>query len=346
MASETIIQLRRGLAATWTSTNPVLAAGEMGLETDTRKMKVGNGTSPWNSLNYSIKQVDNILIDSNTISSLNLNGDIILSPNGSGDVKVADANLVVGGDIYSQTSKKIATEDYVDAVKQGLDLKASVRAASVSSITLSGLQTVDGVELAVGDRVLVKNQGSSAENGIYVVSSDSWSRSTDANVSEEVTPGMFVFVEEGLLNANSGWVLITTGLILLGATSLSFTQFSGAGQISAGAGLTKTGNQINVVGTEGRITANADSIDIASTYVGQTTITTLGEISAGSWKAGVVTAPYGGTGLSTYAVGDMLYASGNSTLARLPAGLSTYFLKMNSNGTAPEWSNSIDGGTP
>jgi len=346
MAAETIIQLRRGLAATWASTNPVLAAGELGLETDTRKMKVGDGSTSWVGLNYIVKQVDNLVFGSNTISAANLDGDILLSANGAGMVRVVGTNLVVDGDIYSQTSKKIATEEYVDAVKQGLDIKDSVRVATTANISLSGLQTVDGVSLSAGDRVLVKAQDSSSENGIYVVSAGSWPRGSDANVSSEVTAGMFTFVEEGTINANSGWVLITANPIALGSTPLYFTQFSGAGQVTAGAGLTKNGNQIDAVGTAGRITVNADSIDIASDYVGQNTLTTVGEITTGSWKASTVAAQYGGTGISTYAVGDMLYASGVSTLSKLPAGQGSYFMKMNSSGTAPEWSNTVNGGTP
>lgn len=346
MAAETIIQLRRGLSTTWASTNPVLNAGELGLETDTRKIKVGDGTTAWNGLNYIIKQVDNLLFGSNTISAANIDGDILLAPNGAGMVRIVGTNLVVDGDIYSQTSKKIATEEYVDAVRQGLDVKDSVRVATTGNVVLSGLQAVDGVSLAAGNRVLVKNQDSASENGIYVVSSGSWPRSLDANASSEVTPGMFTFVEEGSVNASSGWVLITPAPVTLGSTGLSFTQFSGAGQITAGAGLTKSGNQIDVVGTAGRITVNADSIDIASTYAGQNTITTVGEITTGSWKASTIAANYGGTGVSTYSVGDMLYASGSSTLSKLTAGTGKYFMKMNAAGTAPEWSNSIDGGTP
>ena len=93
---------------------------------------------------------------------------------------------------------------------------------------------------------------------------------------------MFTFVSEGTVNADSGWVLTTNDAITLGTTGLTFAQFSGAGQITAGDGLTKSGNTINAVGTSDRITVNADSIDIASTYVGQTSITTLGTIATGT----------------------------------------------------------------
>lgn len=158
-----------------------------------------------------------------------------------------------------------ATKAYVDATKQGLDVKDSVRAATTGNITLSGTQTIDGVAVIAGDRVLVKDQGTASANGIYVVAAGAWSRATDADVSSEVTAGLFVFVTEGTTNADSGWVLTTNDPITLGSTALTFTQFSGAGQVVAGNGLTKTGNTLDVVtANSGRIVVNADSIDLAT----------------------------------------------------------------------------------
>ena len=107
-------------------------------------------------------------------------------------------------------------------------------------------------------------QTTTTENGIYVVASGAWSRSTDADSSAEVTAGMFTFVSEGTVNADSGWVLTTNDAIVLGTTALAFAQFSGAGQVIAGAGLTKTGNTLDVIGTAGRIVVIADSIDLAT----------------------------------------------------------------------------------
>lgn len=197
-----------------------------------------------------------------------------------------------------------ATKGYVDAARSGLDVKASVRAATTIPINISADlengDVIDGVTLATGDRVLVKNQSTASENGIYVVAaSGAAARAEDANSSAEVTTGMFTFVSEGTTNADSGWVLTTNDTIVLGTTPLAFAQFSGAGQITAGNGLTKTGNTIDAVGTADRITVNADSIDIASTYVGQSTITTLGTISTGTWEATDVGIAYGGTNAST-----------------------------------------------
>ena len=192
-----------------------------------------------------------------------------------------------------------ANKRYVDAAVVGIDWKASVKAATTADISLSGEQTIDGVSLAAGDRVLVKNQSNKAENGIYTVAASTWSRSSDADTAAEVTSGFAVFVEQGTVNADSGWVLTTDSAVVLGTTELDFTQFTGLGQITAGNGLTKTGNTIDVVGTTDRITANADSIDISSTYVGQTSITTLGTITTGVWNGTDVAVADGGTGAST-----------------------------------------------
>lgn len=139
-----------------------------------------------------------------------------------------------------------ATKAYVDATRQGLAVKDAVRAATTANITLSGTQTVDGVALSAGNRVLVKDQSTAAQNGLYVVAAGAWTRAEDADANTELVGGDFVFVQEGTANADSGWVCTTDGAVVLGTTALTFTQFSGAGSILAGTGLTKTGNTLNV----------------------------------------------------------------------------------------------------
>lgn len=154
------------------------------------------------------------------------------------------------------------TKAYVDSVVQGLDIKESVRVATTANIALSGALTVDGVALNVGDRVLVKNQTNAAENGIYVVADEAWTRAVDAT-NGKISSGMFTFVEEGAVNANSGYVLATDGQIVVGTTELSFSQFSGMGQVLVGTGLGKNGNEIFIndtgvaAGTYTKVTVNA-----------------------------------------------------------------------------------------
>ena len=143
------------------------------------------------------------------------------------------------------SAQDAATKAYVDAVKTGLDVKDSVKVATTANITLSGTQTIDGVAVSADDRVLVKNQSTASENGIYDCKSGSWSRSSDFDANSEVTSGAFVFVEQGTASADAGYVLTTDGSITVGTTALSFTQFSGAGQITAGDGLQKSGNTLS-----------------------------------------------------------------------------------------------------
>jgi hypothetical protein len=232
----------------------------------------------------------------------------------------------------------VANKAYVDGARQGLDVKESVRVATnaalptftyssgVITASANGKLTVDGIDVGESERVLVKNETSSNApyNGIYQVTHGGnastpfiITRSADADSSSEVTPGMFTFVEEGNTWADSGWILTNDTIpINLGTTALTFVQFSSAGQSIAGNGLTKTGNTIDVVGTTDRIVANADSIDIASTYVGQNSITTLGTITTGTWNGTDVAVTAGGTGASTA-------ADARTNLADTTAGYST-----------------------
>ena len=174
-----------------------------------------------------------------------------------------------------------ANKRYVDSAVVGIDWKPSVRLATTAAITLAtGLEngdTLDGVTLATGDRILVKNQVDATENGIYVVAaSGAPSRSTDADTAAEITASFAVFVEEGTVNTDSGWTLTNNGTITVGTSELSFTQFTGLGQITAGAGLTKTANTLDVIGGDG-ITVNADSVVINRAVVVTKYATNVGD---------------------------------------------------------------------
>ena len=207
-----------------------------------------------------------------------------------------------------------ATKNYVDSAAQGLDVKASVRCASTANIpTLSGLLTIDGVTVIAGDRVLVKNQSTQSQNGIYVAAASAWSRSSDMNDWAEF-PGAFTFVEEGTVNADSGWVCTVNQGGTLGTTAVTWAQFSGAGTYQAGNGLSLTGNVFAVVGTTDRISVSGSGVDIASTYVGQTSITTLGTIGTGTWNATTIATNRGGTGLTSFTNGGAVYATSTSAL--------------------------------
>ena len=139
-----------------------------------------------------------------------------------------------------------ANKGYVDGVAQGLDIKDSVKATTTANITRSGTQTIDGVSLSADDRVLVKNQNTASENGLYLCKSGSWVRTDDLAAGADAA-GAFVFVEQGTVNAENGFVCTSNkGSAVVGTNNLTFAQFSGAGQIIAGDGLDKSGNTLSV----------------------------------------------------------------------------------------------------
>jgi hypothetical protein len=181
-------------------------------------------------------------------------------------------------------SAHVATKGYVDSARSGLDVKQSVRAATTAPVLLaSGLEngdTVDGVVLATGNRVLVKDQSSGSENGIYVVqASGAAVRAEDFDSSAEVTAGAFTFVEEGTINGDTGFVLTTNDTITLGTTALTFTQFSGTGQITAGDGLSKDGATLNVNVDNLSIEISSDALRIASGAAGNGLSASVGVLS-------------------------------------------------------------------
>jgi len=142
-----------------------------------------------------------------------------------------------------------ATKNYVDNVILGLDVKDSVRIATRGDISLAGLHVIDDIQLNENDRVLVKDQATPNQNGIWIAHAGAWERATDCNSTATIKKGMFVFVEDGTWNKDSGWVLTTDDGIQVGVTNLNFVQFSGAGQIIPGTGLSKNGNTLYLTDT-------------------------------------------------------------------------------------------------
>lgn len=194
------------------------------------------------------------------------------------------------------TSGTLATQAYVDGVATGLDVKSSVRAATTANITLSGTQTIDGVAVIAGNRVLVKNQSTASQNGIYVAAAGAWSRATDADTDAEVTSGLFTFVEEGTANADSGYILQTENPITVGTTALAFVQFSGAGQITAGEALTKTGNTLDVAVDGSTIEVSADALRVKDAGITAAKLALNAVDLAGTKITGTLGLTNGGTG--------------------------------------------------
>lgn len=347
--------------------------------------------------------VDNLNFNGNSISSTDTNGDISLDPNGTGTVAVNGARIS-GVGTPTQTSDA-ATKEYVDQVAQGIKVAPAVRAltdvnldatydngtagvgATLTADNNGEFPTVDGISAwSVGNGILVKGQTNAAHNGRYVLTtvgnaSTPWvlTRCGKCDEATEI-PSSYVFVQEGAVYADTGWVATVANLdtFTVGTDAIVWTQFSGAGTYTAGNGLSLTGTafEVNVAtnggieivadslqlkssvagngltysngvvtvgGTADRITVGQDSVDIASTYVGQTSITTLGTVTTGTWSATTIGTTHGGTGLTSYATGDLLYASGTNTLAKLTAGAEGQVLQVNASGV-PVWGD-IDGGT-
>ena len=210
-----------------------------------------------------------------------------------------------------------ATKAYVDSVAQGLDVKGSCRVATTGNISLSGTQTIDGVAVIAGDRVLVKDQSTAANNGIYVVAAGSWSRAPDADTWNELV-GAFTFVEEGTVNDNSGWVCTSPSGGTLGVTAVTWEQFSGAGQITAGAGMYKSGNTLNVgTASSSRIVVNTDDIDLATTGV---TASTYKSVTVDAY--GRVTAGTNPTTLAGFGITDAYTSAQTDTLLAAKLNLS------------------------
>ena len=141
----------------------------------------------------------------------------------------------------------IANKFYVDTVAQGLGPKAACAVATTTSITLSGLQSIDSYTTVAGDRVLVKNQGTSSQNGIYIASASAWTRSTDMDVWSEV-PGAYTVILNGG-QANTGWVCTATATGTINVTAMPWVQFSAANTYFAGTGLTLASNTFNITNT-------------------------------------------------------------------------------------------------
>jgi len=286
-----------GLAATQTLTNKTIDAnsntlsniGNSSLSNST--ITLGSSTLTLGATTTTIAgvtelTVDNLNVNANTISSTDSNGNIILDPNGSGTVDVNSSRITSVTDPTSD--QDAATKAYVDSVANGLDVKESCSVATTAALAActynngagtltadaNGALSVDGVSPSVGDRILVKDQASAVQNGIYKVTATGGAsaafvltRSPDADTASELTGGTFFFVEAGTANADNGYVATHNGTPTFGSTNITFAQFSGAGQISAGDALTKTGNQIDVAVDDSSIEVSSDALRVKASGI-------------------------------------------------------------------------------
>ena len=213
---------------------------------------------------------------------------------------------VVFGNVANVTLKidpsiVLATRAWVEAKFAEQDTKPSVLVATTANIALSGLQTVDGVALIAGARVLVKNQAAAKDNGIYVVvAGGAWTRSADADLSAEVTPGLMVAVEKGTINGDSVWQLVTDAPITLGVTALAFEMLAGRSGVTVGTYKSVT------VDKYGRIVAGSNPTTLAGYGI-------VDAVAFGQYGVGAPLGLVGGSELNTLLQdGVYVYSSGSS----------------------------------
>src|SRR6056300_1582405 len=286
--------------------------------------------------------VDSLTINGSSITTTASNTDINLTPHGTGVVKVPSGyDQRAGFDTDSLVPKS-----YVDAIAEGLHVHASTKAATTQTLALesgdtvtynngtlgvgatltlsTGISTLDGYTLVDGDRILIKDESTQAHNGIYIrTSSTVFTRATDFDTTAEIASGDFLFVENGTTNGSNGYVQTET-TTTIGTSAINFEQFSGAGQIDAGAALSKTGNQLNVEVDNSSIEVSADALRVKA--LGITDAMLAGSISSdkltdplnftdesstqGSVRLGGTLEFLAGEGLNTVALGSTLTISG------------------------------------
>jgi hypothetical protein len=294
--------------------------------------------------------VDNVLIgsaDDQTIST----SSGVLKLNPATDIDAVNNKII---NVANPTAAHHATnKGYVDGLIQGLDVKGSVRVASTANGTLSSDfangDSVGGVTVATGDRILIKEQSTGSENGVYTVNaSGAPTRATDFDSNAGITAGAFVFVEEGT-NGDQGFVLTNNGTITIGSTSLIFTQFSGAGNISAGNGLQQSGTQISVLLPSGSgLAAGGAGLSIAPGGVTDAMMAASSVDLATDTVTNSLTVDHGGTGLSTIPKGSLLVANTLDTITALDGGASNTddkVLLYTGGSDTLGFTSSLDGGT-
>lgn len=288
--------------------------------------------------------IDDITIDGQSFTTTAANKNINISPHGTGSIIVPSGYE----DRAGFQTQSLANKAYVDQVAQGLDTKPSCRLATTADLSATynngtlgvgatltassnGALSVDSVTPSVADRILVKDQTDASENGIYVVTTIGdgstafvLTRATPEDQPAELTGGSFVFVEEGTIGSNNGYTFTHTGAPTFGTTDLDVSQFSGAGQITAGAALTKSGNTIDVEVDGASVEVSGDALRVKA--LGITNTMLAGSIasdklsdplyfadessSQGSVRVGGVLEFLAGEGINTIATGNKLQIVG------------------------------------
>ena len=286
--------------------------------------------------------VDDLTLNGQDISTTASNKNITLTPHGTGTVTVPSGYK----DRSGFAADSLATKEYVDSASSGLDVKDSCRVATTAALTVTydqsngrldnaGTQAalvIDGVTLSVNDRVLVKDQAEARQNGLYIVSdigsnSSNWrlTRADDADAGNEITGGTFTFVEEGTANSDNGYVFTHNGTptltdnTLSNNTELPISQFSGAGQVVAGAALVKAGNTLDVNVDNSSIEVVSDALQVKAS--GITNAMLAGNITAAKLdNPNITLASDNDTGSPSFALEGSLTVSGGEGIDTAASG--------------------------
>ena len=311
--------------------------------------------------------VDDLTIDGSTISTTAGNTNILLTPHGTGVVKLP-ASYETRNNFDADS---LVPKSYVDAIAEGLHVHASVKAATTQNLaTESGdtvtydngtagvgatltldtaISTLDGYTLVDGDRILIKDESSQEHNGIYIRSTVDtktvFTRATDFDTIGEIASGDFLFVENGTVNGSNGYVQTETHTAIGGgADDIIFEQFSGAGQIDAGSALTKSGNTLNVAVDNSSIEIASDALRVKALGVTNAMIA-ASTIDLTAKVTGTLPVTNGGTGLATVTSNGVVLGNGANALSATAASTADgSILQADSAGT-PAFSNIIDGGS-
>ena len=304
--------------------------------------------------------VDDLTIDGSTISTTADNTNILLTPHGTGVVKLPSG-------YESRTNldaDSVVPKSYVDAIAEGLHVHASVKAATTqdlatessgtvgynngdATLTLStGISTLDGYTLVDGDRILIKDEAAQEHNGIYIrTSSTVFTRASDFNTADEIASGDFLFVENGTVNGSNGYVQTeTTTTIGIGGDDIIFEQFSGAGQIEAGTALSKSGNTLNVEVDNSSIEVASDALQVKDLGITNAMIA-ASTINLTAKVTGTLPVANGGTGLATVTSNGVVLGNGANALSATAASTADGSILQADSGATPAFSNIIDGGS-
>ena len=293
--------------------------------------------------------VDHLTIDGQDIATSAANRNITFTPHGTGTVTVPSGYK----DRAGFAADSLATKEYVDSASSGLDVKDSCRVATTANLSATYDQsngrldnnatqaalTIDGISLLVNDRVVVKDQTEARQNGIYFVEivgdgSSNWrlTRALDSNLGTDLTGGTFTFVEEGTANSDNGYVFTHNGTPTLNDNTLSnntelpVSQFSGAGQVVAGAAMVKSGNTLDVNVDDNSIEVVSDKLQvkalgitsamlagsIANSKLADPNILLAGETGTGTVGLGNTLTISAGEGIDTSASGSAITIAGEN----------------------------------